>query len=588
MQIASEHQGSDVKHRFRVLRRLWPVVATLTVLSGVLGFVLTPERADPDGTRYFRATNSLILVDTPDGRPDGVLQQAALRATSGEVPDRVAAELGMDLEDVTSRVQAESRVDMVALHLTGISNDPEEAAMLANTTASHLVAYLTEEDQAAKVAARDGYFTRLDSLTEQVLFLDGQIAAAATQTDADLLRAERDAAISQLMLVREGIQQLASEGEARSGFKSIEAAVPVEISKKAFRNRSVAIAAGVQPIKTGAALNEAPQSEAVESPGDPADPFLYAAFAAVLGFIAGVAAAFVLDRLDNRIHLRSDAEHAFGLEVITEIPSFTREQHGSEDVLASTDSRSQFAEAYRLVRTSVLYLTAAGNAGDEGPARSPVVLVTSPSPEDGKTTTVVNLAAVLAETGMSVLVVNCDFRRPRIHRFLSNKGSSVIHDTSDLQFVDTGIKGVRMVTNVRVDPDANPAEVIARQREIVRAAKNRFDIILLDTAPFLTTNDAAELLPEADLVLLVAQAGKTRQDSAARTTELLKRLGANIAGVVITNSATAPVSDYYYYYLSDGGDNARTKRRRKRNHQERVDQASEGVETESPRQKVNT
>lgn len=572
MQISDDQQALDPVHYVRVLRRYWPIIALVVAACALLGYLATPDPPSTGGRRFYRATHNLILTETPEGRPDGVLQQAALIATTGDVPQRVAGELGLEIDYLTSRLQAESRVDLLAVLLTGVSTDPTEAELIADTAASSLLTVLTEDATTAQTTARDTAIRRAEELDEHVRFLDQEIANATNPTDADLIRAERDATLSELFVQRETMQRLSADGVPSARFRSVENAVAVEISRDAYRDRRDLIQAGVQPIKTGAAANEGPRIESVEAPGTPANPLSFAAIGGILGLMLGVGLAFLLNRLDLRIRDRDDAENSFGLQVISEIPSFTNDQRDGDEVLCHTDPRSQLAEAHRLIRTSVLYLGTEASTDENGRRSTPVVLITSPSPEDGKTTTVVNLAAVLAETGMSVLVVNCDFRRPRIHRFLRSDSAAVIHDTDDLQFVQTGIPGVRMVTNVKVGPETNPADVIARQRDVIQAAQGRFDVILLDTAPFLTTNDAAELLPEADMVLVVAQVGKTRRDAAKRTAELLGRLGANVAGVVLTNSPYAAQSDYYYYYLSDSGDGSRSRRRRK--HQERAEQAT--------------
>ena len=120
-----------------------------------------------------------------------------------------------------------------------------------------------------------------------------------------------------------------------------------------------------------------------------------------------------------------------------------------------------------------------------------VVMVTSASPGEGKTTTTANLAAVFAEAGSSVLVVNCDFRRPTIHQYFGV-------DDEPRRVHETTIPGVKIVTNVLADPGSNPAQVVAAQRQVVAAARGRFDVILLDTAPLLTANDAVELVGSAD------------------------------------------------------------------------------------------
>ena len=113
--------------------------------------------------------------------------------------------------------------------------------------------------------------------------------------------------------------------------------------------------------------------------------------------------------------------------------------------------------------------------------------------------------------------------------------------------------GLEHFTNVLQEPRANPSQVVAAQRHVIAAARGRFDVILLDTAPLLTANDALEVVGAVDLVLLVAQVNLTTRDNAQRVTELLGRVDAALAGVVLIGTADASNSEYYYYYQRTPG-----------------------------------
>ena len=281
-----------------------------------------------------------------------------------------------------------------------------------------------------------------------------------------------------------------------------------------------------------------------------------------LGFLLGIGLAFALERFDRRIRTRAEAEAAFMLPVLAEVPQTKKSQQRDFEIVANAAPLSRYAEAYRAVRSSLLFTRAAmaQQDGSAPPAKNGngtsgglggtlfepdhdeplVVMVTSASPGEGKTTTTANLAAVFAEAGSSVLVVNCDFRRPTIHRYFGVEDEPRrVHETS--------VPGVKIVTNVLTDPGSNPAQVVAAQRQVVAAARGRFDVILLDTAPLLTANDAVELVASADMLLLVARIGATKTDAADRSIALLNRLDVPIAGVVLVGTAAAS-NDYYYYY----------------------------------------
>jgi Mrp family chromosome partitioning ATPase len=291
--------------------------------------------------------------------------------------------------------------------------------------------------------------------------------------------------------------------------------------------------------------------------------------------------ALLLDRLDHTIRTRNDAEAAFGMPVLAEVPKFTRAQQKDRDIVTVSAPLSRASEAYRAIRTSLLFQQASmappeeiangpangnGNAGGTNDTAHAlmdsvfepeqqgrlVIMVTSASPREGKTNTSANLAAVFAEAGASVLIVNCDFRRPTIHRLMHVEDRPRTVQT-------TSTPGVKIVTNVLPDPNANPSQVLAAQRQVIAAARNRFDVIILDTAPILTANDAIEVVGSADLVLLIARAEVTTTDRAERTMEVLTRLEAPIGGIVLVASAETATNDYYYYYQRDQGQSPRKR-----------------------------
>src|SRR5690606_20442542 len=103
--------------------------------------------------------------------------------------------------------------------------------------------------------------------------------------------------------------------------------------------------------------------------------------------------------------------------------------------------------------------------------------------------------------------------------------------------------------------------------KVIEVARRHFDVILLDTAPLLTTNDAVEIISEADLVVMTCRYGKTKREQAELASELLERLSAPVVGVVFVESQDAPQAQYYYYYLDPSGD----RRDRRRESEEAAD-----------------
>jgi Mrp family chromosome partitioning ATPase len=170
-------------------------------------------------------------------------------------------------------------------------------------------------------------------------------------------------------------------------------------------------------------------------------------------------------------------------------------------------------------------------------------MVVSGSAGEGKTTTTANLAAAFAEAGSSVLAVNGDFRRPALHRLFG------VRDAPGA-ILETGIPGVHVVTSVAVSPSVTPAQVVEAQRRVVQATREHYDVVLLDTAPLLSTNDAIDIAPVADLVVVVAHYGMTKTHHARRTAELLARTRAPVVGAVLVATPGNDDAGYAYYYSS--------------------------------------
>ena len=297
-----------------------------------------------------------------------------------------------------------------------------------------------------------------------------------------------------------------------------------------------------------------------------------------LGFLLGAALALVLDRLDTRIRTKEDAEVASGLPVLAEIPFLPRRHR--HELISATRPASPFAEAYRSLRSTLAFARGIvleprddggvdpgvplGRGIDTEPT---VILVTSSGPYEGKTTTIANLAASYAETGRSVLVLDCDFRRPRLHQIFGTREIPGLADTledpsrfhADHEVIcATSVDGVRLVP--AGTPTDNPARLFTRARTLIEASRRQADVVLVDTPPYLVANDASELIPWVDAVVVVVKSRRTSQGPTERMIENMARQQAPVAGVVLvgTDQTQTGYSPYYYHRA-----NARTEKARR-------------------------
>ncbi|MEO6630029.1 MAG: AAA family ATPase [Aquihabitans sp.] len=556
----------QLKRYAQALRRKWYVLVLFTVLGAGLGWISAPSTSTSailNRTRYYEAVHTIIRGDTNAQANTGTYQpslpQAAYRVGAGDVPAAVAKSLGLKVSDVEGSVVGIPRNEVSSIEVKAIGTDPQLAVKLADTAASQLLTQLDREATTNFEESRNEIVTRLDRLESELNALNLQLID--DPTSAKLVAQQRSIS-QQYSLAYEQFTQLANQPAPSANLSSLQPAKAAEISSSAFQETKDQIANGL-PYVTGAvaAADDGSASRDAAGPSTGASAPTRGVLGAIVGLGLAVGLILGLDRFDNRLRHRDDVEAATGLPVLAEIPPLSRHQQNALEVVAHTQHRSRAAEAYRVVRSALLFAVDAEAEVQPRPdGEALVVMITSANPEEGKTTTVANLAAVLAEGGFEVLVINCDFRRPRVHKYLladqTEREKPLAGDSSTpgrIVISRTAIDRVKLITGIgEHDPNANPLDVVARQRKAVQAARTRFDVILLDTAPFLTTNDASELLSESDQVLMVVRAGKTRRLAAKRTAEILERFEAPALGVVMNDSDETPAAQYYYNYYLDG------------------------------------
>ena len=185
-------------------------------------------------------------------------------------------------------------------------------------------------------------------------------------------------------------------------------------------------------------------------------------------------------------------------------------------------------------------------------------MVTSALPQEGKTTTSINTAVVLAQKGVRVLLIDADLRRPSIHKTLGmgpHSGlSNVLTGSTKLE---NAITSTTVLPNLFVlpagTPPPNPAELLAsaNMRDVLSQLREQYDHIVIDTPPSLSVTDAVVLSPRADAVVLVIRSGQTTKQALRRSRDILTQVNAKVVGVLL-NAVDLSSPDYYYYYEYQG------------------------------------
>jgi receptor protein-tyrosine kinase len=292
--------------------------------------------------------------------------------------------------------------------------------------------------------------------------------------------------------------------------------------------------------------------------------------ALAVGLIIGVGLAFLLEYLDDSWDSPEEMEQVSGAPTFGIIPEIKasksqkgvsvaqsalkagpRLAHRETEELAGRlvtvlDPTSVAAEAYRTLRTNLLYSAFV----DE---RAKVIVVTSHGPGEGKSTTCANLGVVLAQAGKNVLILDCDFRKPIIHRFFGLRNVvgvvDVLAGERKLQDVEAEpVKGLRVMPVGHIPP--NPSELVGNPRfsELLASLREQFDYVLIDAPPVGLVSDPAILATQGDGVLLVSDAQNTRKGFVRQSMRSLEAVGARVLGTVMNNVKVSNTEYFYYEY----------------------------------------
>lgn len=219
----------------------------------------------------------------------------------------------------------------------------------------------------------------------------------------------------------------------------------------------------------------------------------------------------------------------------------------NDNLITYNDSKHQVSESYRMLRTNLHYLNIN--------KRYKTIVVTSSNPGEGKTTTLANLALTISQTGKRVLIVECDLRKPRVHKMFNvsnTKGIvNVIVERVPVQDVIQKVKelpNMEIMTAGPIPPDSTELLESKVMKELIVNLRETYDTILFDTPPICSVTDAAILSSQVDGVILVVASGETNIESVRLARKLLDKIHANILGVVLSKADMSKNSKYYYQY----------------------------------------
>lgn len=477
----------DLRTYLQILRRryYWVIAAVVLLGAAAGGYSVNQPK-------QYTASAQLLVQPTTGTLPSAGSQQVISPTdvltelqllTAAPVKEAVRQQLGSEPNVSASEV---GQTDVIAVAAT--SKSPTLAAKIANAYANAFVAYQQTVTNAKLATAEQ-------QLQSQISAIDAQVASLSKSVSTS---PQVDALLVQETTLKEELATLQVSGAVSGG--GVEVVTP---------------------------------AKAPTSPSSP-KPVQDALIAAFVGLLLGIGIAFLIEHLDDAVYSKEEAGRLAGdAPVLGMIPRIGSWKRRGDVVLASTASHnSSVAEAYRSLRTSLQF------AGHDGNMKT--ILVTSPSPGEGKTATIANLGVVLAQADQRVVIVSCDLRRPRLGQFFERSESPgftsvILGQTSlgdALQTVE-GLGNLFFLGSGDVPP--NPTELLASGAadEIFSELRQDFDIVLVDSPPLLPVTDAVILARGADATLLIIAAGETKRSQVEQAAEMLAQVDARRVGVVL-------------------------------------------------------
>jgi capsular exopolysaccharide synthesis family protein len=389
---------------------------------------------------------------------------------------------------------------------------PSEAQRRVRAFASAYVSFRHQGALQDLRSAAQPIQARLDVLRAELDRVDGEIASTTSATERRTLQNQASAVVNQIADLQNRLSDLAPAESLQTGQVVAPATLPL-------------------------------------SPVSPSYP-RNLALALMLGLALGVGAAFIRERLDDRVRGVTDLETHVGAPVLAAVPRWNVHRAPYQELLMSeAEPYSPVSEAYRTLRTGLLF------AANRGGIRT--ILVTSAGAAEGKTTTTARLGVALAHAGKRVVLVCADFRRPQLHRFFTlEEGEGLVNALAgelDVRraLIRPGIENLQFLPSGPLP--ASPDRMLGSDamERVLSVLADDADVVLIDGTPVLGLADSLSLAPLVDAVLFVAADRRTTRRRVTEARQLLEQVSANVIGAVL-NELDSPKSQLYPYYSHYG------------------------------------
>ena len=509
----------DLQMYLRPLQRWWWLILLAMLIGGVSAFLFLRQRPPS----YISSGTVMVGTALQERNPDsqqlsltqGLAQTYARIAQRPSVKNATMAALGMDWLPPYN-VRAESQL----IEITVTDVDPQRAYAVATELINQLILLSPggQERQAREVFIQEQLRKLEQSMRE-------------TEEEIGRRQADLSAALSARQ-IRQYEDQIGA----------------LEAKQATLQSTYVGLLASTDQ-------GSANTVNVLDPPTVPVEPvsnrmYLYVLVAMVIGAGLAVAGVYVMELFDDRLVTVEQVQEVTGLTTLGTLPDARIDATGETLIMLSSPHSTE-AEAFRVLRTNLLF------ASVDHELRS--LLVTSPTPAEGKSFVSSNLATAFAQTGKRVILVDADLRKPTLHRvfgLVNNVGvTSALVSGADAiagSLQATAIADLRVMTSGPLPP--NPSELLSSQRmqELLHNLGAHCDLVVIDSPPVVVVSDTAVLATRTDGVLLVLSSDKMRRDLARNAVAALHQVKALILGVAI-NRVTGGEHGYYYSYHKSYG-----------------------------------
>jgi len=582
----------ELKQYLRLTWR-WAWLLALGVILGVVGAYIYTRSQTP----IYQAGTKLMVMHAPEvGNPDlyyysdqQLVQTYIEMLGTRPVLKQASDTLGYSV----SKPQAQQVGDTPMIAMTVQNSNPDRAATIANTLVTVLIAqnnalqssrYIDSEERLqSQVTQVEGQIntlqtqiddlatqsvqlqtgqvqTEMTKLQEQIAPLEAELQATGTDnaTVPSTVQTDKQAQLSQLKsmlaMYQEIYTNLVVAGKP-SETGTVDKLARLQKSLDLYQQIYLQLLQSLEDIRLSRLQNSSNlvQIETAQAPSSPISPkpLMNLALGAALGLMLAAGAVFTIEYLNDTLKSPVEVKEILGLPIIGYIAEL-KKLPGPGEIYVSHNPRSPVAEAFRSLRANLEF------ADRERPVRT--ILVTSSRPAEGKTTIATNLAAIFAQSGKKVVLVDADLRRPSVHSMTgvqNRMGLSTLFKApltvEKVWHKRPGSDNLYVITSG--GPVENPAELLSSEKMILIMAELRkaAEIVVIDSPPSAVA-DAQILSSMVDGVVLVVQPGKSPIDESQATLTQMKTAGARMLGVVF-NRIPRSRSQYYggYRYYNHKG-----------------------------------